>query len=162
VTEYLLRKHKDKLDTTFIIKTKYNLQNRKIEEEIIPSALYLRSISCRNGDHPPSHYKYGYDEKGRLNLYRDCLSNEFLSISYPSYGELIKRFNSTTNQLIAESVNTITQGGYATNTLTTTITTPELQVVISKSQSEDNLIDLITVVKNSSFPEVKYYWFIYE
>jgi hypothetical protein len=167
VTEYLVRKYEDKVDstfkvdTTFIIKTKYNLQNRKIEEEIIPSALYLKSVTCWDGWHPPSHYKYGYDKKGRLNLYRDCLSNELISISYPSYGELIKRFNATTNQLIAESVNTI-RHTEDSNSIATTITTPQSQVIISKRKSNKNLVDMITVVENSSFPEIKYYQITYK
>ncbi|HEY0041683.1 MAG TPA: hypothetical protein VGB71_13520, partial [Flavisolibacter sp.] len=122
----------------------------------------LSKVSWLFGRTTPFPYKYGYDKKGRLNMYRDCLSNEFRSISYPSYGELVKRFNATTNQLIAESVNTITQAGQSTDLLTTTITTPESQVIISKRKSNKNLVDMITVVENSSFPEIKYYQITYK
>lgn len=160
VTQYLFLTYEGKSDTALIITTKYNRRNQIVEESTMPTKWYFKFISCRV-DQPPYRFKYSYDEKARISYHRDFYEKDYLRISYPYYGELIKRFDAKTNRLISEAVNTITRTEDI-NSSTTTITTAKAQVIITKHQEDGNLIRLITVVRNSAFPEVKYYRITYE
>jgi hypothetical protein len=163
VIEYVFADLNHKIDTAWIITTTFDKSGLVLETREQRTKFYLKNTECNPEE--ANHYRYRYDSMGRITYRQDVYNQKYITISYPAYGELTREYDSKTDSLIDERVTLIVNAN-PDNFLGTnvkTITTPNVQVTLSmKREGEADLISLITVIKNSSFPDVKYYLLTYE
>lgn len=158
VFEYLFRNIRDHIDTAFILRRVYTKKGELIEHQLTPTNFYLRNTECATGAF--HHYKYDYDESGRLIYYYDLRYWYYRRVHYTDYGKKVETFDFETNKLLdTEHVLVSKINDLANNTLTITETNRTKQV--SKSYS-DNLLTLETIVELGYFPYIKYIEYEYK
>ena len=137
---YYLLKFKKGLDTAIIEHRRYNVKGKLIESksEVVPRNEYELDDDTREYTY---HYKYDFDDQGRLIYYYSVGSGEYTKISYPPYGKLTEIFDITTNQVKEREVKLISnQRGY------TTITYDTKQITLVPLEAGSKLFKLINFI----------------
>lgn len=156
ISKYFFWKTKERYDTAISVTTIFDESNRILEKTVTPTNLYLKSLDCFV-DAPPYHYKYEYDDSGRLIYYQGIDISRYTKISYPFYGQLIQTFNRQTDTLIEQSIAIINVAHDSKSIITSTA-----QLVFTYQQENPKLVDQIAVIRTTGYPEVDYYNFSYE
>lgn len=150
-------KFKKGLDTAIIVTKRYNSKGKLIEEESEVSKKNEREINDDTGG-ATYHYKYDYDEQGRLVYYQSFGSNRYEIISYPFYGTLTEVYNVTTNQIENRRVKLIKEeNGVITSTFDNRRT-----VTLTPLEKGSKLFKLRTIIDQGEIPLLYYHEFVYK
>lgn len=156
ITEIVFLKFNHGLDTAKIITERYNLRGQLIEIQSTVNKRNAREYDDDTGE-STYHYKYDYDDKGRLAYYRDVESNSYKKISYPFFGKLTEIYNASTDQLENREIKMVSeQGGIIT------VTTDRAQIILTPLEKGSKLYKLRTVVTPGEFPLMEYQEIIYK
>ena len=157
VTKIFLLKFTHGLDTATIETKKYNSKGQLVE---VQSSVNKKNAHEFGDDTGSStyHFKYEYDNKGRLVFFRDFESREFEKISYPFYGKLTEIYNASTGKLIERRVKVINeQNGVITVTFSN-----GSQVVLTPLEKGSKLFKLKSAISHGEFPLMEYFEIIYK
>lgn len=151
LTEFSLWRFKTGFDTAYIVTRVYNKKGKLIEIKSTSNNKYQRELFDDTGE-LKYHYKYDYDDDGRLIYYQALGAGYYEKISYPFYGKLTELFDAQTNIIKTKSVRLINEDEGVI-----TISTDELQVVLTPLAKGSKLYKLKTKISLGEFPTVEYY-----
>jgi hypothetical protein len=151
LTKISLWRFKTGLDTAYIVKKVINQRGQLIEISSASNKKYELEIFDDSGE-LTYHYKYDYDDKGRLIYYQAFGSGYYERTSYPFYGKLLERYNDKTNILEERQVKLISE-----NKGVITVTTDKSQVVLTPLEKGSKLYKLKTIISIGEFPLIGYY-----
>jgi hypothetical protein len=156
VTIINFQKFSHGLDTATIEIKRYNQHGKLIE---IQSSVNKKNELEFDDDTNSStyHFKYGYDEEGRLIYYQDFSRREYKNISYPFYGKLTEIFDAASGQLKDRYVKTINEIKGVMN-----ISYGWKQITLTRLEKGSKLFKLMTVVEQSEFPLLYYHEIVYK
>ncbi len=153
-------------DTLFYFKTVVG-ENGKVKE-----SLTLISKTIARINHMMStktHYKYVYDDKGRLVTEKNLVSSKTNQTSYfdetinacgrpyrPAQGEVYETIDDTNNRLLNAEIKFKDEDGVIT------LTTKQKHVIITPLEKGSQLVKLLTVIVTDGFPTMEYYEVIYK
>lgn len=156
VTKTTFLKFKNGLDTATIEIKRYNLKGQLIEVESTVNKRNARELDDDTGE-SSYHFKYDYDNKGRLIYYRDFESKEYEKISYPFFGKLTEICNANTDQLKERKVKLINE----TNGVIT-VTFDTKQIILTPFEKGSKLFKLNTIISSGEFPLMEYHEIVYK
>ena len=149
VVSHVLFKSKKGIDTVIIKTETYNRLGRLIE---IANKNFYDDTGIEN-----YHYKYNYDENGRLTYFKDFKENIYEKISYPFYGEMTESYEVATNTLKNKKSTMINN-----NKGTITITWEGNQIVLTALEENSKLFKLRTIITGGDFPILSYHEIVYK
>lgn len=155
ITTITFLKFKNGLDTATIKIERYNERNILIETQQSINKKNEREYDDDTGSET-FHYKYDYDEIGRLIYYRDFETREYEKISYPFYGKLTEIYNSLNDNLIERKVKLIKKDKEIL-----TITLDGKQITLTPLEKGSKSYKLVTIVEANTFPYLYYHEIVY-
>jgi len=155
-TKIIFWKFKKGLDTAFIETYRYNKKGKLIEEQSSVNKKNAYEIDDDTGE-STYHYKYDYDDAGRLTYYQDLADHEYQKITYPVYGKQTNYYQSGTNRLLHTELKLIKE----LNGLIT-ISSGGSFIILTPLEKGSKLFKLKTVVGAGEIPLLFYIEFIYK
>lgn len=156
ITAITFHKFSHGQDTATILTTRYNDKGRLIEVKSSVNKKNAREFDDDNGS-STYHFKYDYDDSGRLIYYRDYSRSEYQKISYPFYGRLTESFDVSTNQLKERTVKLVKEED---GVITVTFNTK--QITLTPLQKGSKLFKLRTILEPGEFPLLFYHEIVYK
>jgi hypothetical protein len=155
ITTITLWKFNYGFDTAFIEKKIYNSLGDLLEIWNSVNKRKAREIDDENSSN--YHYKYEYDNRGRLIYYRDFSLPEYELISYPFYGKLVEIYNASTHKLQKRQMKVIkVENGIIS------ITLDQKQIILSPLEKNSKLFKLRSIIESGPFPLLYYHEIVYK
>ena len=147
-------------DTLYYMKTVVG-ENEKVKEYLVITS---KSIARQHHLMPTkTHYKYEYDDKGRLVTKKDLVSFKTYKTSYfdetiasrrtypPAQGEVYETVDATSNRILNAEIK------FKDEDDVITLTTKQKHVIITPLEKGSRLVKLLTVIVTKELPTVEYY-----
>jgi hypothetical protein len=144
------------LDTATVETKRYNAKGKLVETE---SSVNKRNARELDDDTRSStyHFKYNYDDSGRLIYYRDYFSHEYEKISYPYYGMLTEIYDASSNRLKYRNTKMIKEVESVIS-----VTFDRKQVTLTPLERGSRLYKLRTILEQGDFPLLYYHEIVYK
>lgn len=158
IIEYKFYKYGKSFDSTFIIKKVFSKNGKLIEYQSIPSNAYSKSVDCSNGLF--YHFKFNYNDAGKLALYKNLMNLEYRKIYYTDYGKKVgiyrarPRVHQDTEFILVSTVE-----DKLNNIITINETSRTLQV---SRDYQNQLLQRETTIILDTYPIIKYIEYHYE
>jgi hypothetical protein len=156
ITLIFFMKFSHGLDTAIIETWTYNTNGKLIELQSSVNKRNARELDDDTGS-STYHYKYDYDDSGRLTYYRDYESREYEKISYPFYGRLTEVYDPANNQLKEKRIKLVKEKEGVI-----TITFDYQQITLTPLEKGSRLFKLRTIVQGGEFPLMHYDEIVYK
>ena len=156
ITEFSFWKFKNGLDTAIIITRRFNAHGKLIEVQSSVSKKNAREIDDDTGE-ATYHFKYDYDDEGRLIYFRDIYSNKYKKISYPFYGKLTEIYDVKTDNLDDREIKMINkENGIIT------VTFDNKRIILTPLEKGSKLINLKAIITSGKLPLMEYQEIVYK
>lgn len=162
-TTLILEQEGSSFDTLYFIKTIKD-ENGKVKEYL--SVTSQRSARRNHILFPTVHYKYEYDDEGRLIAKKDLVFSKTYKTSYfdetnsrtyrPTQGEIYETWNVSNNRMLNAEIKFMDEDGVITST------TKQKHVIISPLEKGSKLVKLLTVIVTEELPVMEYYEVTYK
>jgi hypothetical protein len=151
----VLYRLKKGMDTVAIYEVRYDEKRRKTEER---RALNKRNqaeyADCVEGEN--FHYKYGYNEFGKLCLYDDLTSAYYDTLIYAGDMRIIRTIKKEDNSIYSEALTRISR-----HARQVVVANDLSQIVFTFLNERSKLVGLRSEITLSDVPSVQYYEVIY-